>query len=86
MCFSPYFSKVVPTHRSGHPPKKKKTLIHWFFEGIPFIVGEGGIAERVCNMEVYCNFFWNFAWGGRVVKISHVTRINECLIQFRALT
>ena len=45
-------SKVVSTHRTGtHPEKPLPTC----YKGIPFIVGERGIAERVCDIRVCCN-------------------------------
>ena len=34
----------------GHKPLPKGS------RGIPFIVGERGIAERVCDIRVCCNF------------------------------
>ena len=46
-------SKVVSTHPTGtHPEQPLPTG----YNGIPFIVGERGIAERVCDIGVCCNF------------------------------
>ena len=46
-------SKVVNQHTElEHTPKALATGYY----GIPFIVGERGIAERVCDIGVCCNF------------------------------
>ena len=61
-----FLSKVVSTHRTGtHPEQPLPTG----YKGIPFIVGEWGIAERVCDIGVCCNFLGPVVGGGTLDSI-----------------